>query len=168
MRRPLMWLGLLATLALLVAACGGEASDDTSSAAAYFEALAAADAVAEAQGEAAVRTLLGQDSTDPEGFATFFDAVEEFNRVLRADLTALSAPADLAAAHNALVAAEEAVIAEIEKVRAAAAEVVTFADIETFVSEAGDAFDEFRRACVALEQLAADRGIDLVLSCAEE
>ena len=85
MRRPLVWLGLLATLALLVAACGGEGSDDTSSAASYFEALAAADAVAEAQGEAAVRTLLGQDSTDPEGFATFFDAVEEFNRVLRAD-----------------------------------------------------------------------------------
>ena len=59
-------------------------------------------------------------------------------------------------------------IAEIEKVRAVAAEVVTFADIEMFVSEAGHAFDEFRRACVALEQLAADRGIDLVLSCAEE
>ena len=167
MRQSLSVLGLLALLALLGAACGGGGSDD-SSAEAYFGALAKVDAAAEARGEAAFRTLLGQDSTDPEGFARFFDAVEAFNRVLRADLTALAAPADLAAAHDALVAAEDVVIDEIEKVREAAADVVTFADIETFVSEAGDAFDEFRRACVALEQLAADRGIDLVLGCAEE
>lgn len=167
MQRSLAVLGLLAALALLLAACGG---DDTLSVEAYFEALQEVDADAEARGgaakDAALQALADADPTDSDGAtAAFFDPLEKSTRAFRADLAALTAPAEVAAAHTALVDATDAVIDEIDKVRARGGD-AAFVDLVAFLTDAGDANDEVLRACIALEQLAADRDIDLVLACA--
>ncbi len=156
MRSSLTVLGLLTVLALLVAACGG---DDTLSVEAYFEALEDVDAAGEAE------TFFegdGDTPPDAETIATYFDGLHAFGRSFRVDFAALTAPTELAVAHDALLDAVDAVIVEIERVRA------TGADIETFFEEGGDELDAFGRACATLQQIATDRGIDLELSCADE
>ena len=162
MRRTPSWLGLLATLALLVATCGGE---DALTDRAYFEALEEVALAAQAQDEALDAAFPFDDPPDAETIAAFLEAFQATFIDARAAAAVLAAPSDLAAAHDASVAAQDAVIDAFETARA---DVETFADLRTFFDEAGAAFDEFGRACVGLEQLAADRGISVELFCPEE
>ena len=151
MMRPLPWLGLLATLALLLAACGG---DDTLSDREYFAALEAVSAAAEAR-DVTIPEL--SPEADAEAVAAYFDAFQALFVETRADLAALAPPTELTTAHDALVDALDAVIDEIEQVREADAD-ESFADVLSFFT-AGGGIDEFNRACVTLHQLAADRDI---------
>ncbi len=174
MRRSLTWLGLLATLTLLLAACGGDdslgvddrlgAADDRQAVEAYFEALESLAADVDARGEELVETLLGDvvDLPDPETLAVLLDAWQELFEDARAAVAALAVPSDLAPAHAAFVAAIDAVIAETKEGRTRA----EAGDIGAFV-EISAAFAEFERTCTALERLAGDRGIDVALSCGD-
>ena len=44
---------------------------------------------------------------------------------------------------------------------------LTFADVVTLLTASRATFDQVGRACITLEQLAADRGIELDLLCAD-
>ncbi|MCZ6544900.1 MAG: hypothetical protein O6913_04235 [Chloroflexi bacterium] len=159
MRRSLALLGLLATLALLLAACGG---DDTLSDREYFAALEAVSADAEARDAA----IPEPSPDDPESVPAFFELFQALFVGVRADLAAIAAPTELAAAHDAFVEAIDAVIDNLERVRGAGAD-ETIVDVLAFF-EANDAFGEFNRACATLQQLAADRNIDFVFDCTDE
>ena len=152
MKRARAALGLLATLALLVAACGG---DDALSDREYFAALEDVNAAAEARDDA----IPDPSPDDPESIRMFFDDLRTSFVDTRADLAALAAPTALAAPHDALVDAVDRVIVEIERVREADTE-ATLADVRAFF--ASDGIDEFNRACAMLHQLAADRDIAFV------
>ena len=150
--RSVTLLGLLASLALLMAACGGE---DTLSDREYFAALEDVNAAVEARADAVPQP----SADDPETIPAFFDDFLLLFTGLRADLAALAPPAELAAAHDALVDAVALVIVEIERVREAGAE-ETLANVSAFF--AGEGIAAFNRVCATLHQLAADRGIPFV------
>ena len=164
MRRSLTWLGLMGLLTLLVAACGG---DGTLSDEAYFEALEDVGADADARAEPLFETFSNEAGDAPPAAETataFLDGYQALFVAARAGAAALSAPIDLAAAHETLVDAMDAVIDEIGRARVR----VEAGELESvFVEVAPAAFDEFARACATLEQLATDRGFDLELSCAD-
>ena len=161
MKRPPPVLGLLATLALLVAACGG--GDDALSDREYFAALEDVNAAAEARSDA----IPEPSRDDRESIRAFFDDLRAVFVDTRADLAALAAPTELAAAHDALVDAVNLVIDEIERVGEADAD-ETLADVRAFF--ASDGIDEFNRACGTLHQLAAARDIAFVFDddCTDE
>ena len=169
MRHLWTWFGLLAALALLAAACG----DDTLSDEAYFEALADIGADSDAAAEPLFAPFAGDESgsavlrAGAEAAVAFLDGFQALFVVARADTAALAPPSDLAAAHDAVVAAMDEVIDELEEARA---QVAGGADVETIFEhpQPAAAFDEWRRACATLQQLAADRGFELELSCVEE
>jgi hypothetical protein len=158
MKRSLLWLGLLAALALLVAACG---SDDRLSAETYFASLEEVFDDAETRGEGLFEAL--GDQPDAEAVATFLVAEQELFSGARPDIAALSPPSELAAAHKALLDAMDAAIDEIERARETGTD-----SLETFFDEADDVLEEFGRACATLQQLAEERGVDIALSCANE
>ena len=145
MRRFLTVLGLLATLALFVAACGG---DEALSDREYFAALGDAAADAEAQDNALDEAFPFDEPPDAETVAAFLEALQAIFVDARADIAALAPPPELAAAHDAMVVAQDAVIAVFD--------------------EARGVFDEFERSCTTLAQLAADRGIAVELFCGDE
>ena len=160
MRRPLIWLGLLAALTLLVAACGDEniLSDEE-----YFEALEDVGADSDARAEPLFEAL--GDEPDAETALAFLAGFHALYVEAREGVATLAAPSDLAAANRAFVDAADAVIVAIEKarVRVEAGDLASvFAEVEPA------AFERFRRACAALEQLARDRGFTVELSCADE
>ncbi len=159
MRRFLTVLGLLATLTLLVAACGG---DEALSDREYFAALGDSSADAEARDNALDEAFPFDEPPDAETVAAFLDAFQAIFIDARADIAALAPPPDLAAAHDAMVAAQDAVITVFDEARADAE---TFSDV---FDEARGVFDEFERSCTTLAQLAADRGIAVELFCGDE
>ncbi len=160
MRQPLTWLGLLAALTLLVAACGDEniLSDEE-----YFEALEDVGADSDARAEP-LFDALGDEPPDAETALAFLAGFHALYVEARAAVSTLAAPSDLAAANRAFVDAADAVIVAIEQARVR----VEAGDVASVFAEVGPAaFDEFRRACAALEQLARDRGFTVELSCAD-
>ncbi len=84
MKRPLPALGLLATLALLVVACGG---DDALSDREYFAALEAVSTAADAR-DVAIPEL--SPESDAEAVTAFFDAFQALFVATRADIAALA------------------------------------------------------------------------------
>jgi hypothetical protein len=176
MRQPLTGPGLLATFALLVAACGGgedglrddgslRVDDDSLRVEAYFEALESVATDLDARGEELVATFLSDvvDLPDPETLAAFLSAWQELFNNARSVVAALTAPRNVAPAHDAFVEAIDAVIDETMAARARA----EAGDIGAFF-EFSAAFAEFERTCTTLERLAADRGIDVALACVDE
>ena len=165
MRRSFAWLGLLATLALLVAACG----DDTLSDEAYYAALADVGADSDARGDALFATFAteaGDALVDTEAATTFLDGFQAIFVDARAVVATLAAPRDLASAHDAFVEALDTVIDELEEGRA---QVAAGADIVAiFLDLQLAAFDELERVCDRLERLGRDRDIHVTLSCADE
>ena len=160
--RSLALLGLLASLALLIAACGDDALSDE----AYFEALQEVDADANTEGEAVFERLIGDVTPDdPEGVAAFLVAFRATWEDARANAAALDPPSDLATAHDALVEAMDAVIEEVGAVlaEAEAGNVDAFFAIADPVSLA-----ELGRACAALERLGRDRDIHVSLACTDQ
>ena len=159
--RSLTLLGLLASLALLIAACG----DDTLSHEAYFQALEAQSADADAQGEAVFQRLIGDVAADdPESVVAFLVAFRATFEDARANAAALAPPSDLTTAHDALVEALDAVVEELG-VALAEAEA---GNVDTFFAIAEPvAFAEFRRTCAALERLGRDRDIHVSLACTD-
>lgn len=164
MPRSLTWLGLMALLTVLVAACGG---DGTLSDEAYFEAVEDVGADSDARAEPLFETFsneAGDAPPDAETATAFLDGYQALFVAARAGTAALSAPSDLAAAHEALLDAMAAVIDEIGRARVR----VEAGELESVFTEVEPAaFDEFARACATLEQLARDRGFHLELSCAD-
>ncbi|MCZ6544701.1 MAG: hypothetical protein O6913_03225 [Chloroflexi bacterium] len=168
MRRSLTWLGLVGLLTLLLAACGG---DDSLSDEAYFQALADVGAESDARLEPLYAPFAGDESGaaflrgGEEAAVTFLDGLQAVMAEARDAVAALAAPSDLTAANDAFVEAADAMIAEIDRARLR----VEAGDLESVFEEVEPAaFDEFRRACARLQQLALDRGFDPKLSCAEE
>ena len=158
MKRPFPWLGLLATLALFVTACGG---NDTLSAEAYFSSLQDVFDPADTRTQDLFETL--GDEPDAEAFAAFLVGEQALFADVRAGTTALSPPSELAAAHDAFLDAMDAAIEEIERAREAGKD-----NLETLFDQAGNVFEEFGRTCGTLQQIAEERGIDVALSCATE
>ena len=158
MKRPLPWLGLLATLALLVTACGG---NDTLSAEAYFSSLQDVFDPADTRTQDLFE-ILG-DEPDAEAFAAFLVGEQALFADVRAGTSALSPPSELVAAHDAFLDAMDAAIDEIARAREAGT-----ASLETLFDQAGNVFEEFGRTCGTLQQIAEERGIDVALSCATE
>lgn len=158
MKRSLPWLGLLATLALLVTACGG---NDTLSAEAYFSSLQDVFDPADTRTQDLFETL--GDEPDAEAFAAFLVGEQALFADVRVRTAALSPPSELAPAHSAFLDAVDATIDEIERAREAGT-----ANLETLFDQAGNVFEEFGRTCGTLQQIAEERGIDIALSCATE
>ena len=158
MKRPLPWLGLLATLALLATACGG---DNSLSAEAYFSSLQDVFDPGDTRTQDLFEAL--GDEPDAEAFATFLVGEQALFARVRAGTAALSPPSELAAAHTAFLDAVDATIDEIERAREAGTD-----NLETLFDQAGNVFEEFGRTCATLQQLAEERGIDVALSCATE
>ena len=152
MKRRAPVLGLLATLVLLVGACGG---DDALSDREYFAALEEVNAAAEARNDA----ISDPSPDDPESIAAFFDDLRTSFVETRADLAGLAAPPALAAVHDALVAAMDRTIDEIERIRDGD-DGETIAGVRALF--ASDGIAEFNRVCARLHQLAADRDITFV------
>ncbi len=164
MRRSWIGLSVASVLVLLLSACGsdGDALSDRE----YFEALGEVAAAAEAQDQALDAAFpFGDTPPDAETLTAVLDRFQAIFSDARAGFAGLATPPDLAVAHNEMVAAQDAVIGEFERARGV---VETVADLQTFFAEASPAFDEFTRACLNLEQLAADRGIVVELFCPEE
>lgn len=159
MRRLLTWFGLLATLALLVAACGTD--DDALSDTAYFDALEGVIAEAADRG-ADLFTAFGEATDEAEASATFLEAEQAIFEDARASVSALNAPSDLAEAHGAYVDALGGAIAAIEESRVAGS------TLEAFFDDAAEALDAFGRACDTLQQAAVDRDIAVDLVCGNE
>ncbi len=151
-------LGLLAALALLMTTCGG---DDTLSDREYFAALQDVFDPGDTRTQDLFDTL--GDEPDAEAFAAFLVGEQALFRDVRGETAALSPPGELAPAHNTFMDALDAVIAEIERARAAGTD-----SLETLFDEAGIVFEDIARTCGTLQQLAEDRGIAVALSCATE
>ena len=149
MVRLLAPFALVVALALLSGACGGE---DTLSDREYFAALEDVNAAVEARADA----IPQPSPDDPETIPAFFEDLRALWAAARADLAALTPPAELAAAHDALVDAVTLVIVETEQGRDAGTE-ETLADIGAFFL--GEGIAAFNRACTTLHQLADDRSI---------
>ena len=127
-----------------VAACGG---DGTLSDAAYFEALEDVGADSDARSEPLFETFsneAGDAPGDAETAMAFLDGYQALFVAARAGTAALSAPSDLAAAHEALVDAMDAMIDDIERAR----QRVEAGELESVFAEVEPAaFREFARAC---------------------
>ena len=158
MKRALPWLGLLVTLALLLTTCGG---DEALSDEAYFAALQDVGADSSARAGPLFETLRGAPP-DTETALAFLDGYQALLGEARAGVAVLAAPSDLAAANDAFVDAAGAAIAALERARVR----VEAGELEAVFEPA--AFAEFVRACVTLEQRAADRGFELELCATGE
>lgn len=151
-------MGLLAVFVnLAMVACGGP---ERLSEQAYFRAVEEIAAGTEADSARVWGRLDDAGEADAKSTAMFLADLRSVTVDLRGQLVDLRAPRALAGAHQALLAAVDGLIMQLEQSRSEGH------DFDTFANESAPARAAVGRACIALEQHAEQRGAPITLACA--
>lgn len=179
MKTRLVPLALIAVMVLafgaIAAACGdgGDGGGDELTLEEYFQRLETIGQDYDDAGSALNQEMEAKfDAAAPEDeqIALFRDFLDEALPLVSDfvnDLDDLSPPAAAADAHNDAVEAGQDLVGMFENVIVVADEATLFADAAALLDAPGftEASDSFTNACLALQEIADDNGIDVDLRC---
>ncbi len=167
---------LLLVLSTVAGACGGDGELTLEE---YFQRIDVlgndfeddTNRLSDEFGEAAQEVTTEEELIEP--FRDFFDRLGALAEDFIADLESIDPPPEVEDAHNEIVAAQAEGLELLEELNERAQLVESISDMEDLSAEfAGPVFtdvsDRSEQACLGLQAIADDNGIDVDLECEEE